>query len=63
MVPTTMEEYCMKPKSARGAGHGPAHDNIELDEFYDDDGYDLDDDDDDDDDFQDDDEDSGNGES
>ncbi len=47
VVPTTMEEYCMKPKSA-SARPNSSQDNIEMDEFYDDDCYDMDDDDDDD---------------
>jgi ubiquitin-conjugating enzyme E2 R len=38
VVPTTMEEYCMKSKPLR-----PAQDSIEMDDFYDDDCYDLDD--------------------
>ena len=69
VVPTTMEEYCMKAKPLR-----PAQDSIEMDDFYDDD-YDIDDMDDDEDDEElseneedeggkyDDAEDSGNGES
>ena len=40
VVPTTMEEYCMKSKPLR-----PAQDSIEMDDFYDDDCYDMDDDD------------------
>ena len=31
VVPTTMEEYCMKAKPLR-----PAQDSIEMDDFYDD---------------------------
>ena len=38
VVPTTMEEYCMKAKPLR-----PAQDSIEMDDFYDDDCYDMDD--------------------
>merc|ERR1719266_143404 len=38
VVPTTMEEYCMKAKPLR-----PAQDSIEMDDFYDDDCYDIDD--------------------
>merc|ERR1712113_536566 len=38
VVPTTMEEYCMKAKPMR-----PAQDSIEMDDFYDDDCYDMDD--------------------
>ena len=34
VVPTTMEEYCMKAKPLR-----PAQDSIEMDDFYDDDCY------------------------
>ena len=41
VVPTTMEEYCMKAKPLRAA-----QDSIEMDDFYDDDCYDMDDDDD-----------------
>lgn len=69
VVPMTMEEYCLKPKSRAPA----AQDNMDMDDFYDDDCYDMDDDDedaasaDDGDDaeaeFQDDGDDSGNGES
>lgn len=40
VVPTTMEEYCMKPKTRPPS----SQDNIEMDEFYDD-CYDMDDDD------------------
>ena len=46
VVPTTMEEYCMKAKPLR-----PAQDSIEMDDFYDDDCYDMDDEDEEDDDF------------
>ncbi len=42
VVPTTMEEYCMKPKKPVSSSQ---HDNIEIDDFYDDDVYDMDDDD------------------
>jgi ubiquitin-conjugating enzyme E2 R len=38
VVPTTMEEYCMKAKPLR-----PAQDGVEVDDFYDDDCYDIDD--------------------
>jgi len=38
VVPLTMEEYCMKAKPLR-----PAQDSIEMDDFYDDDCYDMDD--------------------
>jgi len=66
VVPTTMEEYCMKAKPLR-----PAQDSIEMDDFYDDDCYDMDDDDEDEDEDEDEEkepkyddaEDSGNGES
>lgn len=68
VVPTTMEEYCMKAKPMR-----PAQDSIEMDDFYDDELYDMDDEDDDEDEDlsdneekeanYDDAEDSGNGES
>ena len=46
VVPTTMEEYCMKPK--KNPAQSSAHlDNIEIDDFYDDDDcYDMLDDDD-----------------
>lgn len=64
VVPTTMEEYCMKAKPPQSS-----QDNIEMDDFYDD-CYDMDDEDENDDDDDDDgpheareDEDSGNGES
>ncbi len=46
VVPTTMEEYCMKPKKPAPTSQ---QENIEIDDFYDDDCYDMDDDDDDDD--------------
>merc|ERR1719471_2351184 len=51
VVPTTMEEYCMKPKPRAGGvavGGGGGGDNIEMDDDFYDDCYDLDDDDDDD---------------
>merc|ERR1711863_139 len=38
VIPTTMEEYCKKAKPLR-----PAQDSIEMDDFYDDDCYDMDD--------------------
>ena len=38
VVPTTMEEYCMKAKPLR-----PAQDSIEMGDFYDDDCYNMDD--------------------
>lgn len=41
VVPTTQEEYCLKPKARQ-----PAQENIDMDDFYDDDCYDMDDDDD-----------------
>ena len=57
-VPTTMEEYCMKPKSGSGGGQlgsgggsgagGGSHDigSMDMDDLYDDDDcYDMDDDD------------------
>lgn len=46
VVPTTTEEYCMKPKPRPGAGGilGVGGE-IEMDDFYDDDCYDLDEDD------------------
>ena len=50
VVPTTMEEYCMKPKprsSVGGVGGNGGVDNIEMDDDFYDDCYDLDDDDDD----------------
>lgn len=62
IVPTTMEEYIMKPKPRPSF----PQDNIDMDDFYDDDCYDMDDEDDcsDDEEYQEDDgEDSGNGES
>eukprot|EP00095_Tigriopus_kingsejongensis_P001341 maker-scaffold1057_size73593-snap-gene-0.30 protein:Tk01341 transcript:maker-scaffold1057_size73593-snap-gene-0.30-mRNA-1 annotation:"ubiquitin-conjugating enzyme e2-32 kda" len=61
VVPTTMEEYVMKPKPRQTC----PQDNIDMDDFYDDDCYDMDDDEcSDDDEYQEDDgEDSGNGES
>ena len=68
VVPTTMEEYCMKAKPLK-----PAQDSIEMDDFYDDDYDDIMDDEDDEEDEEsesedkdqkyDDAEDSGNGES
>ena len=50
VVPTTMEEYCMKPKPRAGgvAVGGGGVDNIEMDDDFYDDCYDLDDDDEDD---------------
>ena len=57
VVPTTMEEYCMKPKPRAGGvavGGGGGVDNIEMDDDFYDDCYDLDDDDDDDEDDEDD---------
>ena len=45
VVPTTMEEYCMKAKP-RNAAQNAVNENIDMDDFYDDDCYDLDDDDD-----------------
>lgn len=45
VVPTTMEEYCMKPKP-RNAAQNAVNENIDMDDFYDDDCYDLDEDDD-----------------
>merc|ERR1711974_208373 len=60
VVPTTMEEYCMKPKPRSSVGGGVGGnggvDNIEMDDDFYDDCYDLDDDDDDDDDDEDDEE-------
>jgi ubiquitin-conjugating enzyme E2 R len=44
VVPTTMEEYCMKPKPRIPPGGVGANDNIDMDDFYDDDCYDLDED-------------------
>ena len=50
VVPMTMEEYCMKPKPrSSGVGSGNGVDNIEMDDDFYDDCYDLDDDDDEDD--------------
>ena len=40
-----MEEYCMKPKP-RNAAQNAVNENIDMDDFYDDDCYDLDDEDD-----------------
>merc|ERR1719226_110835 len=49
VVPTTMEEYCLKPKPRSSPGGGGAGsggvDNIEMDDDFYDDCYDLDDDD------------------
>lgn len=44
IVPTTMEEYCMKAKPAGGGGGGHAvQDTIDMmDDLYDDDCYDID---------------------
>ena len=58
VVPTTMEEYCMKPKprSSGVSGGNGGVDNIEMDDDFYDDCYDLDDDDDDDDEDDEDDE-------
>jgi len=60
VVPTTMEEYCMKPKPRSSVGGGVGGnggvDNIEMDDDFYDDCYDLGDDDDDDDDDEDDEE-------
>ena len=66
MVPTTMEEYCMKPKSKHSSNG--ANENIDFDDFYDD-CYDMVEDDEDqdaseeDEDYEEDADDSGNGES
>jgi len=61
VVPTTMEEYCMKPKKNSNATSASV-DNIEIDDFYD-----MDDDDDyglsDEEEEEEDADDSGNGES